>query len=661
MSSFSFDAPDLLNQFSSNIVKRNVGIIEFAESKDFCGGHLYPRQRTLLKLIFLEDLSDYDKKVIEEWQHGDPEITAAPYMMERYQWLKDNGYPHFRIIQLVGGRRSGKGHMTALAMAYKMYMVQQIDNPGLAFGIERGKPIYFSVVAAALDQAQEHQFGDLQNAILNCQYFNDIRGRTIQTQQTVYTKYDLRRKLILANSGGSRIDKDLATLIAKAHGTNSKTIRGSATLAFCFDEMAHLVGGESRMSDTEVWKAITPSLNQFEKEALIFANSSPYHKQGKFYDLYEQILQLEKLDPETPFEKWPYKDHLMLQYPSWSIYKDWETDPYWSLIGPEMRSPDEDLATKEEELSDPVSFKVEIRSQFAEVTDAFLREEYVDRMFDPVYNREILGRDLEPTTGAVAFTQYKGHGDPSSTGANFGLAVGHLETVINNLTGIEEPHVVFDFIDAFYPKDFDNETIDWLQVVPVITKLINDFRPYEWTFDQFDNRMAIQQLTENLGRLGIQETMVYQKPASRQSNAMRAKNFRAALNLGRVHAPHPSQFNPNARVNSIELALLEMKFLQEKPAGSGIVDKQKIGPVRTKDIADAIFEVTDALIGDNISQLFDNVNVGASFGAPGGYTIGNPGGNTDNFGELGGWYQYTGRSVRGKVPRMPERGRGYGR
>jgi hypothetical protein len=37
----------------------------------------------------------------------------------------------------------------------------------------------------------------------------------------------------------------------------------------------------------------------------------------------------------------------------------------------------------QEEKADPDSFKVEFRSNFAEVIDAFLNPEMVDRIFDP--------------------------------------------------------------------------------------------------------------------------------------------------------------------------------------------------------------------------------------------------------------------------------------
>lgn len=58
--------PNLLDQFSTALIKDAVDIITFAEDPKYLGKTLYPRQRTLLKIIFLQDLDDYDKKVIKE-------------------------------------------------------------------------------------------------------------------------------------------------------------------------------------------------------------------------------------------------------------------------------------------------------------------------------------------------------------------------------------------------------------------------------------------------------------------------------------------------------------------------------------------------------------------------------------------------------------------
>lgn len=645
-------APNLLDAFRTSLIKDSVGIVEFAESKKYLGMKLYPRQKTLLKIIFLAELDDYDKRVIAEWESEGGEVTMGPRLLDRIEYLRAHKYPHFRTVQLVGGRRSGKGYMTAIAIAYKAYLLTQIENINHEFGIEEAKSIYFSIVADSLEQAQAHQFGDAVNAILECKPLQEQKliGKVVAQTVSINTPNDLRR-VAAYRAAGAKIDKDLASLQIKAFGTNSKTIRGSASIMFVFDEMAHLIAGESRMSDEELFKASIPSLAQFRENGMIFANSSPYTKTGKFFELYEQALAIDP--PEDPENgKILYPDHFMLQFPSWEMYKDWEMETP-KFRGALIVDPEHDPILAREELSDPDSFKVEYRSQFAEVVDAFLKPEMVDRMFNPTFTFEALGKHLVPTQGAIGYMRYKAHGDPSSVNANFGIAIGHVEDVIRE--GITQQHVVFDLIDAFYPEDYEDHTIDWLQVVPIITELVNSFRPFEWTFDQFDSTMAIQQLQENLRNMGIGDTNVYSKVATPQTNERRWNNFRAALNLGRVHAPHPDTFSGHARVNSIDLGLNELKRLQIK---NGKVDKQTIGSVKTKDIADCIAEVTDALIGDALSSgTHEALSMSPVFGAQGGFFIGK--GNTDDFGELS--HLYDTRNNGRHIPFIPERGMRRGR
>jgi hypothetical protein len=618
-----FDAPNLLDQFSSTLVKEKVDIIEFAESPDFLGRKLYPRQKTLLKILFLMDLDDYDRKVLKEWE-ADPEIEICPKLDERIVYLKKNGYPHFRVVQLVGGRRSSKGFLTGLSIAYKAYLMTLHDDLHDEFNLPAGKEIFFSIVADSLDQAVEHQFSDAADAALDIKPLQKQRllGKHLQQSLSTYTPGDLRRVANL-RAAGVKVDKDMGSLVIKAHGTNSKTIRGSAALMFIFDEMAHLIAGGSRMSDEQLWKAAIPSVQQFREQGMIFANSSPWTKEGKFFALYEQALALDP--PEVGKPEFP--DQFMLRFPSWTLYEDWKK---FDMPPPPAEPPEDSPIMAFEEKADPESFKVEYRAQFAEVIDAFLRPEMVDRMFDPIFNTETIGYAPEPTTNGILYLRYKGHGDPSSTGANFGIAIGHVESVKNE-HGLDEDHVIFDLINAFYPEDFDQNTIDWLQVVPEITHLINVYRPFEFTFDQFDSRMAIQQLIQNLHEKGIGETQVWEKTADAGKNRRRALNFRAALNLGRVHAPHPDTYRGGVK-NPIELARQELIRLQEK---SGRVDKPSIGPIKTKDIADCIMEVTDALIGDTLHQNQPGLEGAIALGGSAGWSP--VSGNTMQFPEFSSW------------------------
>lgn len=603
--------PNFLDQLESSLIKRKVSIIEFAESKDFCNKNadapLYPRQKTLLKIIFLEDLDDYDHKVIDEWEYSSKhggEVIICPGLRERIEYLKGEGFPHFRQIVLVGGRRSSKSHLIGLMVAYKLYNLTLMDNVGRHFNIDPDKDIYFSVLGGSTEQTKATVFSDTRNWIWECKPLENLINKTLAESISVYTPYDKQRVLKMEAAQG-KIDADLAKLKVKAFGTNSRTLRGQASMVLCLDEFAHYMAGESRYSDEEIYKAAIPSLRQFKKDALIIASSSPYTKIGKFFELYNDSMELDPPDVGVPL----YPDMFMLQFPSWELYKDWETDSKFS--GAIVVDPKFDPSFKREEDANPESFKVEYRSQFAETENAFLNPEMVDRMFDPEFTKGKLGHYISTQWGATGFTMYKAHGDPSSTTANFGVAIAHVEQVEEEILDVNgdptgstmmAPHVVFDLVDAFYPEDFPGHTIDWMEVLPRLEQYANAFRPFEFTFDQFDSTYPIQRMRADLANMGITEVMVAEKVATQFRNYQRAMNFKAALNLGRIHVPHPTYPLEQTNKKSLELVKDELKFLVEK---NGRVDKQDIAPVKTKDIADCYDDKTEILTYDGWKYFKD--------------------------------------------------------
>lgn len=119
---------DILGSLESSLSGKNLSVIDFAEDERFCNKRLYPRQKLLLKLMFLEDLTRFEETLLDEWIYS-KEVTIPPDVRQRVAWLKEHGYPHFREVVLVGGRRSSKGFLTGIAMAYKMYQVLQLQDP----------------------------------------------------------------------------------------------------------------------------------------------------------------------------------------------------------------------------------------------------------------------------------------------------------------------------------------------------------------------------------------------------------------------------------------------------------------------------------------------------------------------------------------------------
>lgn len=265
---------DILGSLEANFNSKPISIVEFAESKKFCNRTLYPRQKLLLKLIFLEDLTDLEEAILDEWLkggRGGEEVEICQGIREKREWLKANGYKHFREVALVGGRRCSKGFITGLSLAKKVYDTIQLQDPGRHYGIDADKEIFFSCVAASQDQAKEMQYADFSAMVHSCQALQRNVFKLQETEFSVMTETDMR-KLAEWKRQGRRVQRDISTIRGKALPANSRTIRGSAAMAIVFDEFAHFMQGESDQSDNEVYAAAIPSLGQFGRDAMLFCN-----------------------------------------------------------------------------------------------------------------------------------------------------------------------------------------------------------------------------------------------------------------------------------------------------------------------------------------------------------------------------------------------------
>ena len=627
---------NLLDQLETHLVTKKVGIEEFAESSKFCNKMLFPKQRLLLKLIFLEDRTDLEEKWLDEWIES-KEIQIAPDIRERVEWCKEHGYPHFREIVFVGGRRSSKGFITGLVMAKKMYDVLQLQNPNQHYGIDNTKEIYFTCVAASEKQAKELQYADFSGTVNDCSAMRPYIKKVQELEFSVLTDSD-KRQYEQWRREGRRIQRDISKLRGRAIASNSRTIRGYTSMGLVFDEMAHFMQGESDSADEAVYEAAIPSLAQFKQDGILFCNSSPYTKVGKFYERFDVSQAVDNGKPLEPMT-------LGIQFPSWAMYEDWWEDP--SYTGPAkcvQVSPDWDLDRKDEkgnffytkadrtaieverarERDNPDSYKVEHRSIWAEVVDAYLDPDMVDRMF--------LGRPLRDGTGHLPFTtnwqdstymhRYKAHLDPSSTTAGFGFALGHTEYLtITDSEGIEREyeHVVFDIVKRWRPQEFPEKVIDWETVITEVLGYADIFRPYEITFDQFQSAAPMQQLTRELHKRNMADIRVYEKTATSQHNWHRAEIFKTALYQGLVHAP-----NDTDDLMGDTGVMNELKYLQEIRTGRvPRVEKQDVGPVTTKDMADCVMEVVESLIGNTVANLMSgDLAQSPSFGSQGGYPMG---------------------------------------
>jgi len=409
---------------------------------------------------------------------------------------------------------------------------------------------------------------------------------------------------------GMKIGRDFSKIRGVPKSANADSIRGSATMVVVFDEAAFMTSTEGNSSSLEqCYYAAEPSLAQFGKDGMIFLNSSPYTKIGFFYDRFLQSHQV--VDDMAKFPTL-----LSFQFPSWELYRDYEKDPgkrFKSaiMVSPDgdhdKLSPDDKDKAREAELSEkanPEKFKVERRGQWAEVVDSFLNAENVERAFVSSFKDTPVRMQ---TSGTYTY-QYFAHCDPSSTTAGFGFAIGHMQEFAGE-DGEPEPHVVFDVVKRWNPKDFPGETIHYETVLDEILQWMRVFRPVELSFDQYYSNVLIQSMRNRLMKNKI-STRVIEKTATAVINMQKYESLKTAINLDLVHIPVDC---PDS-----EYTKMEMKFLQIR---NGRVDKQDLGPVQTKDISDCIAEVTSIILGGG-PGIMAGLKTGLKYGAPGGYGLG---------------------------------------
>lgn len=602
--------------------------ITFCMSKDYLNKpSLYPRQATLLKIIFLRDdlFTDYDREVIAEWDRtyqATGKEGINPGIMERIQWLKANGHRWFKEVLLVLGRRSGKGHISGIAMSYVVWNYLAKGDPQDYYGVDPDKKMTTLIFAGKLKQAIDNLFADLKACIEGSHCFAKYLADSQVAKLSIMTPHDFVKLRRLRAKGIKADKKTVASIVLEAR--ESTTMAGRGTASFCqgYDEMAHVTATTAKASAEDVYVASTPALDQFGTDSFIVEPSSPYQMMGQFYENYRNSILMNEETGQPVYMKM-----LMLQLPSWNIYTDWEEAheipmfpegyegdlgeykdqprPYFKKLKGAIQSYDDEMKLLER--SNPETFAVERRSYFATAQDAYLNPARIAEMFDPWNERdpEMGPAYIVQTFQGRPHIEYKAHGDPSKVNDLFGFALAHKELGPN-----DRWHVVFDRIHHWDPADFDNHTIDYDKVEDDIWKeFIKPFQPYDLSFDQYASSQTIMRLKRRVREAHLPKgssMVIHEQTSTRQHNWLRAEVFKAALNMNFIHAPYDEELD------------LELKFLLKKP-NMDVVDHPVAGPVQRKDVADSVMECVYALIGDQMLTMRDELAGALHGGAQGGY------------------------------------------
>lgn len=189
--------------------------------------------------------------------------------------------------------------------------------------------------------------------------------------------------------------------------------------------------------------------------------------------------------------------------------------------------------------------------------------------------------------------------------ANFGFAIAHPEVDEQGTI-----HCVFDVIHHWDPADYEDHQVNYLEIEEELFDYIRRFTPDEMTFDQFNSGSTIQKLAKKVRDHGFPKNVqIYEKTATAGYNWKRNETFKTALGMGWIHAPLLE--DTGIPSEHADLAKNELTFLVEK---NGKVDKQDVGPVQTKDIADCLMECVMTIIGDQVNAFHAQSLGGALMG-----------------------------------------------
>jgi hypothetical protein len=290
---------------------------------------LYPRQGTLLKLVFLEtedeDLTDYDYQTIQHWMTGfklaegpdgicryEGSYGTTPDILERAARCRAEGRPWIHDVIAPTGRRAGKGFvMSVICAGIVWWFFCRPEGPHEFLHLPSTKRLNISVFAGKKDQAVGNLWRDIVELILHAPCFGPYvakppRGDTL----LLYTPPQLR--------DGHRPDPERALLEIVARESTHVAGRGPASIALFFDEMAFMTPTGLNRSADEVFTAAAPANQQFGRYGFVGQVSSPWQKTDRFYENYQAALRVDSAGEAI------YHDSLILQVPSWDLYEDWE-------------------------------------------------------------------------------------------------------------------------------------------------------------------------------------------------------------------------------------------------------------------------------------------------------------------------------------------------
>ena len=277
-------------------IKRNVvSILEFAEAPWGPQITLTPAQRFAAKLAYKIPLDNIDK-TIRVWDKFKENLLGTLTECEYRQYLYDEGRLNlshdeahmdgrFNTFIRCFGRRAGKSEITALDMAYGIYLLLEKYDPHEYYHMPPNTEIYIPVLATSQDSSKR-TFRKVRNMLASSGYFRNYVNR--EDLQEIFCK--------VFTPAQRENHAQFPSIIVQAFPLSESAVRGPASFRTVCDEIAHWPH-RGQTSDVEVLKAIEPSLATFKanegdvSDGAIFLISNAGIRSGVFFELFDKSMK----------------------------------------------------------------------------------------------------------------------------------------------------------------------------------------------------------------------------------------------------------------------------------------------------------------------------------------------------------------------------------
>lgn len=230
---------------------------------------------------------------------------------------------------------------------------------------------------------------------------------------------------------------------------------------------------------------------------------------------------------------------------------------YAIQVAPDAHGTVEQVMMSREEQQDPVTFKVENRSQFVTSAYGYFNENLIHSMF----HQEL----TEQSRGNPQNTYFM-HCDPAKVNDMFSLMIAHDE---NNILTVDYMHV-------YRPEDYENHTINYEMVEEDIKLLLRKYNVYRCSFDQFNSTYLIQRLRDYV-RFRNLDTIIVEDTATAVSNMQDYERLKQAINSQTV-VSYKDTLNTVTRGESLleaqlcSVQMMEGKLIKPRAKGLGHCD-----------------------------------------------------------------------------------------